>query len=175
MKAQIICHDGLGRKYSVAPNKLKFRPAVYGLLIEGNKVLLSKQWDGYDFPGGGVNLDETWEEAIVREFWEETGLRVKPLAPFFTCSSFYRPTPREGQPIYWNCPMVYFLVKKISGKLSIAHSDEHEKIYIGPPEWIDFSQLANCKFYNSLGAASIAVIKHGRKALKKNPTALKII
>jgi hypothetical protein len=37
-------------------------------LIENNKILLSKQFDGYDFPGGGVNLDETLEETCAREF-----------------------------------------------------------------------------------------------------------
>jgi 8-oxo-dGTP pyrophosphatase MutT (NUDIX family) len=74
MKSTIVCHDHDNQEFIVAPSQLSFRPSAYGILIEDNKVLLSKQWDGYDFPGGGVEVDETLEEAVVREFWEETGL-----------------------------------------------------------------------------------------------------
>ena len=79
MRQEIICHDISDREYAVSPDKFIFRPSVYGVLIEDGKILLSRQWDGYDFPGGGMNIDETLEEALLREFWEETGLRVRPL------------------------------------------------------------------------------------------------
>jgi 8-oxo-dGTP diphosphatase len=34
----------------------------------------------YTLPGGGVELGETLEEAVIREVHEETGLDVKPIA-----------------------------------------------------------------------------------------------
>ena len=53
----------------------------YGLLIEGNKVLLIKKktgpYDGLlDLPGGSLEFGETPEIALKREFMEETGLDI---------------------------------------------------------------------------------------------------
>ena len=52
----VICRDLDKREFAVSSDKLVFRPSVYGILIENSKVLLPKQWDGYDFPGGGIKF-----------------------------------------------------------------------------------------------------------------------
>jgi 8-oxo-dGTP pyrophosphatase MutT (NUDIX family) len=53
---------------------------AYGLLRRGPRVLIAAEYVGsvfcWKFPGGGVKDDESAEEAIVREFEEECGLRV---------------------------------------------------------------------------------------------------
>ena len=54
MVKKVVCHDINGKLYKLNANRLTFRPSIYGILIKKNKVLLSKQWDGYDFPGGGA-------------------------------------------------------------------------------------------------------------------------
>ncbi len=43
------------------------------------QVLLHKQADIriWSLPGGGIESDETWEEAGVREVYEETGYQIK--------------------------------------------------------------------------------------------------
>lgn len=61
---KVICRDHEEKLYEVGVDKLKFRPSVYGILIEDGKVLLSRQWEGYDFPGGGIELGETVEEVL---------------------------------------------------------------------------------------------------------------
>lgn len=66
----IICRTIDGTTQEVAAGDLAWRPAVYGVAIRNDKVLLVPEWDGYDFPGGGVNLDETIDEAFRREIWE---------------------------------------------------------------------------------------------------------
>jgi 8-oxo-dGTP diphosphatase len=61
-------------------NRLRLR--VCGLCIQDDKVLLVKHKSlgekGYLWapPGGGVNYGESVEEALKREFLEETGLEI---------------------------------------------------------------------------------------------------
>jgi 8-oxo-dGTP pyrophosphatase MutT (NUDIX family) len=151
MKRKIVCHDINEEKEEVDVDKLQFRPSVYGILIENGKVLLSKQWDGYDIPGGGVELDETLDEALKREFVEETGLKIK-VGEIVHCSSaFFNPKySRKSKGQYWNCQLIYFLVKKIGGEISIENCDEDEKDYMDLPEWIEIDKLKDLKFYNSI-------------------------
>lgn len=57
---------------------------VGGSLIRDGKILLLKRtktrqfWPGlWEVPGGKVEKNETKEEAIRREFFEETGMKIK--------------------------------------------------------------------------------------------------
>lgn len=59
--------------------------SVSGFLFKDGKVLIVKRSEAeeflrehYELPGGGAEKGESPEEAVVREFMEETGLRVKP-------------------------------------------------------------------------------------------------
>ncbi len=63
------------------PNQ-RFHIGVYGILINDNKVLLIKKSRGaykgmFDLPGGGIEFGEKVEEALKREFIEETGVVLK--------------------------------------------------------------------------------------------------
>ena len=55
-----------------------FSYRVAGIVINNGKVLLQKTADdpAYAFPGGHVELGETNEETLVREFMEEIGADV---------------------------------------------------------------------------------------------------
>ncbi|OIH92290.1 NUDIX hydrolase [Curtobacterium sp. MCBA15_001] len=56
------------------------RLAAYGVVIDQGRVLLAMQRfpeaGVWALPGGGVEYDESVEQAVVREFMEETGYRV---------------------------------------------------------------------------------------------------
>lgn len=54
------------------------RPSARGIIIKDGKIALvySKKYDYYKFPGGGIEVDERKEEALIREVAEETGLCV---------------------------------------------------------------------------------------------------
>ncbi|MET3450756.1 MULTISPECIES: NUDIX domain-containing protein [Curtobacterium] len=56
------------------------RLAAYGVVTHEGRVLLAMQRfpeaGTWALPGGGVELDESVEQAVVREFMEETGYEV---------------------------------------------------------------------------------------------------
>jgi 8-oxo-dGTP diphosphatase len=62
------------------------RVGVYGVIQDGESVLLSRFAPGGDvggkwmLPGGGVEFGESPAQALVREVYEETGLHVVPTA-----------------------------------------------------------------------------------------------
>jgi 8-oxo-dGTP diphosphatase len=71
---------------------------VSGALIVGGKVLVVRRSanDGflpgyYELPGGKIELGESHETAITREFMEEVSLRVRPLHLYNKFS--YQPGP----------------------------------------------------------------------------------
>lgn len=77
-QTKIQCFDALGNEYFFAEHEFTPRMSVYGLYRRDNALLLvqdsqTKQWE---LPGGGKEMGEEDEEALAREFFEETGLRV---------------------------------------------------------------------------------------------------
>lgn len=63
------------------PPTCEKRRGVFALIEANNHVLLTvPPWadDNYELPGGGIeDDDETKEHALMREIWEETGIRFQ--------------------------------------------------------------------------------------------------
>ncbi len=123
------------------------------VIIKDEKVLLVKQWDGYGFPGGGVELGEDMHEALVREIQEETGLQVI-VGEVVACeNSFFK-----WESNYWHSILIFRLCEVVGGELSIEGLEEIERgITKDLPEWIPIEDLEKIKFYNSVD--SIKIIK----------------
>jgi len=156
MEKKIICTDINGNKTNVSPSKLSFRPAIYGIIIENEKILLSRQWDGYDFPGGGIEIGETITDALRREIKEETGLDVQ-IGKIISCeNSFFKMPHNEDN--FVHSVHIYYLCKRISGEITIKNFDEYEKKYANMPEWIGLETIEKIKFCNSVD--SIRIIRN---------------
>lgn len=62
------------------------------LLCDGKALILKRSSElkffpnNYNLPGGHVEAGEDPKDALVREFFEETGLKIKVLAPYHTYS-----------------------------------------------------------------------------------------
>lgn len=153
----VISKDLWGKEYEIQKKDLKFRPAVYAIIIKDDKILLSKQWDGYDFPGGGIELGECIKEALIRETKEETGLIAK-VGGLVACeSNFFRTS--EGDD--FQSIRIYYLCQIIGGELSIEFLEGYEKEYAGMPEWIKLSEIDKIKFMST--ADNVSILKKGIK------------
>jgi mutator protein MutT len=109
------------------------------VLIEDDKVALIERHraglDYYVFPGGGMDLGETPEQAAVREAQEELGVEVAII--------------RELAIIHFDqSTQVYYLVERVSGEFGTGTgeeftdadpSDPHEGIYV--PVWMPIDEL----------------------------------
>jgi len=154
----IKCKDINGVEFEVSVESLSFRPSVYGIIFKDEKVLLSKQWDGYDFPGGGIKIGETIESALKREVKEETGFDVK-MNELIACeNSFFKYRSKDK---YVQSILIYYLCEITGGEICLDFIAESEKEYIGEPEWISLKDIEKIKFYNSIDSSDVV-----RKALE---------
>lgn len=56
------------------------RPSVRGIIIRDGKIAMihSLKFNYYKLPGGGIEAGEKYEDTLIREVKEESGLTVKP-------------------------------------------------------------------------------------------------
>lgn len=161
-KKKIIGQDINKNFVELDISKMKFRISVNGVLVENNKVLLSKQKGFYFLPGGGMEICETIEETLVREFKEETGYEVK-MGEIVECRHDFWLTYSSEQ---CNMILLYYLVKRIGGELSTDGFDDYEKQFASLAEWINIDEIEKIEFYNSRDSRKI--IYKAVEILKRN-------
>ena len=102
---------------------------VLCLVEDGEKVLLQnrvkKDWQGYTLPGGHVERDESFVDAVKREMKEETGLEIK--NPILVGVKQF--------PIKYG-RYVVFLFKATEFEGSLQPSNE------GKVEWIEYKDIS---------------------------------
>jgi len=164
MKKLIACENLAGDIKKFPISELTFRPSVYGILIQSNKILLVKQKGGYDFPGGGINMDEMIGQALKREFFEETGLKVIIGEAVGCCSNFYLSGYYSGIVKPFNSIKMYFTCKKLGGRLSRKNFCDYEKKFSIKPEWIELDKIKKIKYQN-FSVDSVKIIEKAMKGL----------
>lgn len=147
IKNQVVtCHDIEGNTFQVPVDQLSFRPAVYAIIIQDDKILLSKQWQGYDLPGGGIDLGETNDQALKREVKEETGYEIEVDRIVHTASSFFK-LPFKNT--FVHSIHLFFLCHIVGGQLSDQYLNSQEKEYANLAEWVDLTTVDQLKLYTS--------------------------
>jgi 8-oxo-dGTP diphosphatase len=105
--------NGAAHKRSI--KNFRLRASIYGVLEEDDKILVQGQVGipNYSLPGGAIEIGEKLEEALAREFKEETGLEIKPLKLLGVKDDFI--TFDDGSDVH--SILIFYLVEKIGGAL----------------------------------------------------------
>ncbi|MCG8499501.1 MAG: NUDIX hydrolase [Firmicutes bacterium] len=127
-----------------------FSYRVAGILIRDGKVLLQKPTDdpGYAFPGGHVELGETNEETLIREFKEEIDADIKVKEIKWVAEIFF---PWGDKPCHQIC--LYYIIElmdetqiPLDGKF-IAHEHIEGRDFDIEYHWIPVEHVKNIEIY----------------------------
>jgi 8-oxo-dGTP pyrophosphatase MutT (NUDIX family) len=127
----------------------RFNVRVYGLLKNSfDEVLVSDELikkgtiKVTKFPGGGLDFGEGLREALAREFWEETGMKVEVKEHIYT-SDFFVPSAfdEDSQVIavyYWISCENWHLIKVSNKKFdfNVEQGTEAESF-----RWVKMDKL----------------------------------
>lgn len=133
------------------------RTNVAGVIIRDSQVLLV-EYDNdigihYNFPGGGVNLNETLHDAVKREVWEEARARVivgKLLAVWE-----YRPPNNDR---YGNIHKIGHIFRCTLLTDSDPYPPEQPDEFQVGIRWIPLGELESIQLYPDFGADVYKVI-----------------
>ncbi len=108
------------------------RPTSFGLVAHDGKLACVRVDRGegsyYDLPGGAVDGQETESEALVREFLEETGLTVRPIARIAEAAQFFRKS--TGEPL--NNAGGFWTAERLSHDPAAKVEADHELVWLDP-------------------------------------------
>ena len=112
---------------------------AYGVLLRGGRVLIAAERVGpvfaWKYPGGGVEIGETAEEAVVREFREEAGMDVRVVAELLDPGT--KISPWTGSPY----TPIYFLVEG-SGQPVVPGGEAIEMGFMDPEKVLASPKVA---------------------------------
>ncbi len=113
-----------------------FNIRIYGLLIEQNRLLITKELFVdeliYKFPGGGLEFGEGLHDCLIREFKEELNLDIEVVQHIFTQENFIQSAVNPDDQVL----MIYYQVKaKNFEDFKVKTSDIKELI------WKDLDEL----------------------------------
>ena len=138
------------------------RKAVRAVIIKEKllfMVYLNKT-NEYKFPGGGVNENETYEEALTREVIEETGAKVKRIGNIIGVITEYNKQENDDVD-YFKMISTYYDVE-IEDYFNEQRLDEYEKELGFKPKWISINEAesVNNKMMNSkIGTLTKGIIR----------------
>jgi 8-oxo-dGTP diphosphatase len=112
----------------------RLRATAFGLVSHDRKLACVRVDRGegsyFDLPGGAVEGDESEPQALVREFLEETGLRVRPLTRIGEAAQYFRRS--DGEPI--NNTGGFWIAERLSLEPAAKVEVDHDLVWLDPRE-----------------------------------------
>lgn len=128
--------------------EIRTHPATKAFIVYDGKVLLVRESSSYedgtnkgkfDVVGGRVKPGQKFDESLLREIKEETGLNVTIGDPFYIGE--WRPTIR-GEP--WQIVGTFIECFANSDKVSLSE-DHDEYIWIDPQDYLKYDLIGSIK------------------------------
>jgi 8-oxo-dGTP diphosphatase len=143
-EVMITSKDVEGNEYAVTAGELAWRPSAYGIVIRGSMILLVKENDRYHLPGGGIDLGEDPERAVIRELKEETGVTASDATLLNVASSFFSfgAFDEPSNLTHVHALLFYYVCGYVSTDARDIHLDKYEKLAGLSAEWIETDRLA---------------------------------
>ncbi len=159
MNIMITVYDVEKNPIEVDEKSLVMKHNVYGIAIKDGKVLIVPQWhdDGFDFPGGHVELGEHHLDALRREFFEETGLNIE-VGELICADTVFFKHPKRDYPTQ-HIGLIY-AVNITSDKISTANLDKHEKTYARKAKFVTPEKLKSLQYMSGLQKQLPTIITH---------------
>lgn len=126
----------MARQFGEAEPGLSYvdRPCAFGVVERDGRIALvhivKPDAAFHDLPGGAIDPGETEAEALVREFGEETGLRVRAGEAFTRADQFM--VKEDGTPVNNRCGMFGATVDGEDAALKIEA--DHTLVWRDPRE-----------------------------------------
>ena len=109
------------------------RPAAFGIAVNDGLLAVVRVtrpegavW--IDLPGGAIDPGETEEQAMIREFGEETGLVVRPAGPVTRADQYFHKT--DGAPV--NNRAVVMRAEILGQDQALKIEDDHQLLWLEP-------------------------------------------
>ncbi|MBU1347071.1 MAG: NUDIX domain-containing protein [Alphaproteobacteria bacterium] len=107
------------------------RPTAFGLVFNDEKIAcvrVTRDIPYYDLPGGALDGSEVEEQALVREFVEETGMTVRPIERIAEAGQYFRKS--DGAPV--NNVGGFWIAERLSLDPAAKVEDDHELVWLHP-------------------------------------------
>ncbi|GAA0868011.1 NUDIX domain-containing protein [Brevundimonas basaltis] len=108
------------------------RPTAFGLVFHDGKLACVRVDRGegsyFDLPGGALDGDETEEQALTREFVEETGMTVRPGRRIAEAAQYFRRS--DGTPV--NNIAGFWVAERLSLDPAARVEADHELVWLEP-------------------------------------------
>lgn len=107
------------------------RLTAFGLVFHEQKlacVRVERARSYYDLPGGAVEAGETEEEALIREFLEETGMTVRPVERIAEAGQYFRKS--DTRPM--NNVGGLWIAEMIALNPAVKVEADHELVWLHP-------------------------------------------
>lgn len=135
----VTAYDINDQPHEVKESELIPTTRVYGIYIQDHKLLMVRDPQGtfWELPGGGVEDDENYIEALKREFKEETGLNIT-VSEHDLVDNFVNLFYSQKEEA-WKAHRRFYLVQDATGDLLVGGNGSD----VAELRFVEVQELAN--------------------------------